>query len=361
MKRFDRIIFILALLLSLVGLPVIYTASWKWASVSLNNPSYFLKHQLTYLPLAIAGAFLVAFFPINFWKKNAVILLILSMILLVLVFIPPFGRRSRDVARWIEIGPIQIQPVEVVRFTWIIFLASFLSANREKKRIENIRFMWILLFLGCISLILYFQPNISMIILFSLATLVILFIANIDLKQFFLVLILLMSFITLSTLSSEYRKERFIFSSGFPFFTTYQQTQALKAIKEGGLLGKGWGRGALKFSIPEAYNDFLFPVILEEGGIIAGIFVLFIYVMLLLSVFYLFIFISKKDIFCGMLTIGILVFWSIEIMLNILMNIGFMPVMGLPLPFLSFGGSALVVNWAQVGLLMKIGTLGDKK
>jgi len=361
MKRFDRIIFIFALLLSLVGLPVIYTASWKWAGFSLNNSSYFFKHQLTYLPLAIAGAFLIAFFPINFWKKNAVILLILSIILLVLVFIPPFGKVSRNVARWIEIGPIQIQPVEVVRFTWTIFLASFLSANKEKKKIENIRLIWILLFLGCISLVLYFQPNISMIILFSLSTLVILFIANIDFKQFFLVLILLISLISLSTFSGEYRKERLVFSSGFPIFKTYQQSQALRAIKEGGFLGKGWGRGALKFAIPEAYNDFLFPVVLEEGGIMAGISIIFLYVMLLLSVFRLFILISKKDIFCGMLTICILVFWSMEIMLNILMNIGFMPVMGLPLPFLSFGGSALMVNWAQVGLLMKIGTLGDKK
>jgi cell division protein FtsW len=149
--------------------------------------------------------------------------------------------------------------------------------------------------------------------------------------------------------------------SFFPPFSTYQQNQALNAIRDGGLLGKGWGRGNLKLYIPEAYNDFLLPVIFEEGGLVAGTFIIFIYVLLILTIFYLSLNISKKDLFSGLLSMGILIFWSIEIMLNILMNIGFLPVMGLPLPFLSFGGSALIVNWAQVGLLMRLGSIGDRK
>jgi len=361
MKRYDRIIFLLSLLLSLIGLPVIHTASWKWASITLNNPSYFSKHQLIYLPLSIGIALFVSIIPINFWKKFSFPLLILGFIGLILVFIPPFGKVSRNVARWIEIGPIQIQPIEIMRFTWIVFLAQFLSLNKDKK-LENIRLTWIMIFLFFISFLLYLQPNVSMIILFSLSTFIILFISNMNYKQTAILALILILFIGISVLTGDYRKQRIVMSgSFFPPFSTYQQNQALNAIRDGGLLGKGWGRGNLKLYIPEAYNDFLLPVIFEEGGLVAGTFIIFIYVLLILTIFYLSLNISKKDLFSGLLSMGILVFWSIEIMLNILMNIGFLPVMGLPLPFLSFGGSALIVNWAQVGLLMRLGSIGDRK
>ncbi|ACI20143.1 FtsW/RodA/SpoVE family cell cycle protein [Dictyoglomus thermophilum] len=361
MKRYDRLIFILALILSLLSLPIIHTASWKWASMILNNPSYFFQHQLIYLPLAIGISFIISGFPLAFWRKNSLLLLIISIFLLTLVFVPPFGKVSRNVARWIEIGPIQIQPVEVLRFSWIIFLASFLSSNSEKNKIEDVRFFWIILFLFVISVILYFQPNMSMVVLFFISTFVILFISKMDIKQTLIMLLIIFLIFAFGALTGEYRKERLVFNKGIPFFKTFQQEQALKAIKDGGFFGKGWGRGLLKFYIPEAYNDFLFPVIFEEGGLMAGTVILILYFLLMLSVFNLSLKAVKIDTFYGLLSMGILVYWCVEISLNILMNLGFLPVMGLPLPFLSFGGSSMMINWAQVGLLMKIAISGDKK
>lgn len=361
MRKHDRIIFLLALTLSLISLPVIHTASWKWASLALNNPSYFFKHQLIYLPLGIGISFLISLFSLDFWRKNSFLFLILSFILLIFVFIPPFGKVSRNVARWVELGPVQIQPVEVLRFSWIIFLASFLSTNNEKDKVETVRLFWIIIFLLLISILLFLQPNMSMVILFFISTFVMLFISKINFKQALIILLIFLTSIIIGVYTGEYRKERIIFSKSIPMFKTYQQEQALKAIREGGFLGKGWGRGVLKYYIPEAYNDFLLPVIIEEGGIFAGTVVLFLYIMLMFSIFRLSLDIYKYDLFGCLLSIGILVFWSSEIILNILMNLGFLPVMGLPLPFLSFGGSALIINWAQIGLLMKIAVLGDKR
>lgn len=361
MKKYDKIVFLLALILSLISLPVIHTASWKWASLALNNPSYFFKHQLIYLPLGIGISFFISLFSLEFWKRSSLLLLIGSFVLLILVFVPPFGKISRNVARWIEIGPIQIQPVEVLRFSWIIFLSSFISTNNEKNKIEKIRLFWIIIFLLLICILLYLQPNMSMVILFFISTFIILFVSKISFKQALIILLVLLPFITVGILTGEYRKERIAISKDFPIFKTYQQEQALKAIRDGGLFGKGWGRGILKFYIPEAYNDFLLPVIIEEGGILAGTIIILLYVMLMFSVFRLSLDVYKYDLFSSLLSIGILVFWCSEITLNILMNLGFLPVMGLPLPFLSFGGSALIVNWAQVGLLMKIAIIGDKR
>ncbi|MGC9002897.1 MAG: FtsW/RodA/SpoVE family cell cycle protein [Dictyoglomus sp.] len=361
MKKYDKLIFILALILSLLSLPIIHTASWRWASLTLNNSSYFFQHQLIYLPLAIGISFIVSAFSLDFWRKNSLLLLLISLFLLILVFIPPFGKVSRNVARWIEIGPIQIQPVEVLRFSWIIFLASFLSSNSEKKRIDGARFLWIILFLLLISIVLYFQPNMSMIVLFFLSTFVILFVSKMNFKQALVMLLIISLVFSFGILTGEYRKERLVSNKGIPFFKTFQQEQALKAIKDGGIFGKGWGRGVLKFYIPEAYNDFLLPVIYEEGGLMAGTVILMLYFFLMLTLFNLSIKASKTDVFSGLLSMGVLVYWCVEIILNILMNLGFLPVMGLPLPFLSFGGSSMMVNWAQVGLLMKIAILGDKK
>ncbi|MFN3699536.1 MAG: FtsW/RodA/SpoVE family cell cycle protein [Dictyoglomus sp.] len=193
MKRYDRIIFILAFIISLISLPVIHTASWKWADLALNNPSYFFKHQMIYLPLGVGLAFLVSLFPLTFWRKTSIFLLLSSFILLLLVFVPPFGKVSRNVARWIEIGPVQIQPVEVLRFSWTIFLANFLSANIESNKIENIRLFWIIFFLLIFSIVLYLQPNMSMVILFFISTFIILFISKMSFKQTLLLLFIFCS------------------------------------------------------------------------------------------------------------------------------------------------------------------------
>jgi|YelNatPaOPRAMG01_1025707.scaffolds.fasta_scaffold00025_102 cell division protein FtsW len=350
--RKSKIIFLVSLILSLCGLLAIYTASWYWGKIYLNNPYYFIQHQLIYLILSIAVSFIIYLLSLETWKKISLFLLIISIFLLYSVFINGIGREIRGVRRWIDFGIVQFQPIEIVRFSLIIFLASFLS--KKKKDLSFYHLMWILFFLSLIGVALYFQPNMSMFILIILSTFTILFLSNFDLKKlipiFFIVLILT-SFLIKSASYREERLKNFSIENSI-LFSSYQQLQAINVIKEGGIFGKGWGRDLRKIYLPESYNDFIFPVILGEGGWIAGFFLTLLYIILIYNCFLLAI--NEKNIFNYLLISGIISFWCWQILINIFMSLGFLPVMGLPLPFISFGGSSLITNWLNVGLILKI-------
>ncbi|MGB9857692.1 MAG: FtsW/RodA/SpoVE family cell cycle protein [Dictyoglomaceae bacterium] len=356
MKR-GKNAFIISLILSLFGLLAIFTASWRWAELYLKNPYYFLEHQFIYLIFGIAMAFIVYLFSLDFLKKISLVFLIISIVLLYAVFIKDFGREVRGVNRWIELGVVQFQPIELVRFSWIIFLSAFLS--KKKKDLTMSHILWILFFLTIIGTALYFQPNMSMLVLFVLSTFTILFLSNFDLKKLIPIFLITFILIFLLVKTASYREERLksfsIKENSITLFSTYQQLQAIRIIKEGGILGKGWGRDFSKIYLPESHNDFIFPVILGEGGWIAGFVLISTYILLVYQVFLLAL--EERNIFNYLLLIGILSFWCWQILINILMTLGFLPVMGLPLPFVSFGGSSLVANWMNVGIILKISSL----
>lgn len=356
MKR-GRNIFIISLILSILGLIAIFTASWQWAYLYLNNSYYFLEHQLIYLFLGIAICFLIYLFSLDFLKKCSLFVLIFSIILLYCVFINDIGRNIRGVRRWIDLGIIQFQPVSFLKLSWVIFLASFLS--KKRKELSNLHIIWILVFLGIIGIALYYQPNMSMLILFSLSTFTILFFSNFSFKRLVPIFLLVFLVIFFLARTADYREERiksFSFrENNFPIFSTYQQLQAMKMIRDGGIMGKGWGRDFYKFFLPESYNDFIFPVILGEGGWIAGFVLTSLYFLLIYNIFLLAV--EEKDIFNYLLLTGILSFLCWQILLNIFMSLGFLPVMGLPLPFISFGGSSLISNWMKIGIILKISSL----
>lgn len=356
MKR-GRNIFIISLVLSLFGLLAIFTASWRWAELYLKNPYHFLEHQFIYLIFGIAMAFIVYLFSLDFLKKISIVFLIISIVLLYAVFIKDFGREVRGVNRWIELGVVQFQPVELVKFVWVLFLSAFLSKRRRDLDITHI--LWILFFLTIIGIALYFQPNISMLVLFTLNTFTILFFSNFDIKKLIPIFLAIFLVIFFLVRLADYREERLksfsIKGDNITLFSTYQQIQAIRTIEEGGIFGKGWGRGVSKLYLPESHNDFIFPVILGEGGWIAGFFLIFTYFLLIYQIFLLAL--EEKNIFNYLLLTGILSFWCWQILINILMTLGFLPVMGLPLPFVSSGGSSLLVNWMYVGIILKISSL----
>jgi len=353
--RVDKNIFIISLILSLFGLIAILTASWRWAELYLGNRYYFIQHQLIYLLLGIAIAFFVYIPSLEFWKRGALLFFILSLISLYAVFIKGIGEEARGVSRWINLGIIQFQPSEFVKIFWVIFLASFLS--KAKNNIEFDYIKWIFIFLALIGIALALQPNFSMLFLFILTTFSVLFLANYDAKKLFLIFVLFVSIAFIFAKSKTYVHNRLSNGSGitFPLFSTYQQSYALNLIKDSGLFGKGWGRDQYKIYLPESHNDFIFPVILSEGGWIAGFLIVFSYFYLIYSIFILAK--EEKDLFNYLLLCGILSLWSWQILLNISMTLGFLPVMGLPLPFISFGGSSLISNWILVGILLKISSL----
>ncbi|MCX7846073.1 MAG: FtsW/RodA/SpoVE family cell cycle protein [Dictyoglomaceae bacterium] len=352
--RKGRNVFIISLLLSTFGLIAIFTASWQWAYLYLNNPYYFLEHQLIYLFLGIALAFIIYLFSLDFLKKISIVFLILSTILLYSVFIKDIGKPIRGASRWIDLGIIQFQPAPFLRFSWILFLASFLS--RKRRDLSNLHIIWILIFLGVFGIAFYYQPNMSMLILFSLATFTILFFSNFNLKRLIPIFLLALLVIFLLTKTASYREERIksfsLEENNFPIFSTYQQLHAMRMIRDGGIIGKGWGRDFYKLFLPESYNDFIFPVILGEGGWIAGFILISLYFLLIYNIFLLAV--EEKNIFNYLLLTGILSFWCWQILLNIFMSLGFLPVMGLPLPFISFGGSSLISNWMKIGIILKI-------
>ncbi|MEG1311059.1 MAG: stage V sporulation protein E [Romboutsia sp.] len=353
--EFDSVIFYTTMLLVFIGIIMVFSASFVQSSFKHGDAYYFLKRNVAFAGLGFISMITMSKIDYRFWKKHAKTVGVVAVILLVLV-ITPLGTKINGARRWLGIGALSIQPAEIAKFATIIITAKLIE-----KKYDDIKYLLkgvfpLLIIPGIFFVLIMLQPNMSTAGTIILVTFVMIFVAGMNMK--FVIAMFgsgVVLFLTLA-LTSEYRLKRVLsFLDPFqdPLGNGYQVIQGLYALGSGGLFGMGLGKSQQKwFYIPEPQNDFIFAIIGEELGLVGCAVVIMLFVVLV----YRCIRIALKcsNIFACMVVIGIGAQIGIQAALNIAVATSSMPVTGVALPFISYGGTSLVIFMSAIGIVLNI-------
>lgn len=351
LKKIDWILALSVLLFATVSIVSLYSISFLEIS---DKNNIFLK-QISFIFLGIGAMILFSLFDYHYLQFYSRYVYFFSIILLVIVLF--LGDKVRGMSGWIGFNSFHFQPVEFAKLSLVVILASFIA--KKKSQLGEIKGIIFSFFLSAVIFFLVIlQPDLgSMIILLGI-WLGMMLISGINKKNlFYLVAVIASVLIAGWFLLADYQKMRIfnvVSPENDPRGSGYNVIQSMVAIGSGGLIGKGIGHGSqsqLNF-IPEKHTDFIFAVISEEWGLIGSFFVLAVYLIFFARIRK--VAENSNDNFGYMLAIGILVMFFLQTIINIGMNLGIVPVAGIPLPFLSYGGSSLIVSFISVGIIMNI-------
>ncbi len=333
---------------------------WK----NFNDSYYHFKHQILFgvLP-GLIFFFILARVNYQFYKKWAALSLVISIGLLILVFIPGIGAPWGTARSWVKIFGFSFQPSEIVKLTYLVYLASWL-ASREEKHIKDFRtgFLPFALVLAVIIILMLLEPDTGTMFIIVAASLAVYFLAGGKFFHILLLTALCAAGMAAVIKRSPYRAQRFmafLHPELDPQGIGYHINQALWAVGSGGWLGRGFGHSRQKFAyLPEVVGDSIFAVIAEElGWLIAGFLILVFLILLFRG---LKLFKQCRDPFGRYLAAGITVWLVFQAFLNIGAIIGVLPLTGVTLPFISYGGTSLAVSLAAVGILVNISRQTEK-
>ena len=356
-SRFPDYLFI-GLLAALVvfGIVMLASASSDLAKLRFGDSYYYLKHQIYFglLP-GIVGFFAAFFIPFRKFEKFAIPLLVISIIFLILVF-TPFGLKIKGSDRWLAFGPLTFQPGEIIKLTFLIFLGSWIS--RDKERIKSFikGLVPFLILIGAVMGLLVAQPSTSIAVIIFLASGAMYFAAGARFRFLFAAGAILVAVVGAITLVTPYRMERimtYLHPDSDPLGATYHINQAVTAIGSGGLFGVGYGQSTTKLKyLPEPIGDSIFAVIGEELGFIGALALILVFTLFTLRGFA----IARRtpDTFGRLLVIGFMSLLGVQIFINIAAISGIIPLTGVPLPFVSYGGTALAVFLTMCGIVANI-------
>ena len=356
MKKFDLLLFITIITISLFGIIMIYSASYIWAEYKFNDPFKFVKHQGLFFIIGIIMMLITSKIPYKVYFEKANTLLLISIILLILVIIPGIGTVRNGSRSWFGIGSFGIQPSEFAKLTLIIFTSKYLTKN--EKNLKYIK-KGVLPILGIVILVfglIMLQPDFGtgMIILVSIIGL--LFVSGVDFKFFIRLGLIGVVGIVLLIAIAPYRLERilsFLNPWSDPLGNGFQIIQSLYAIGPGGLFGQGFMNSRQKhFYLPEPQTDFIFSIISEEFGFLGILIVATLFTIIIFKGFK--IAQNSGDKFAKFLAFGITFGLAFQAILNLMVVVGLIPVTGVTLPFLSYGGSSLLITLISMGVLLNI-------
>lgn len=352
----DLILIITILSLLTIGLTMVYSASAIWADYKFNDSLYFLKHQLLFAVIGVIGMFFVMNIEYQVWKKWSKRIILTCFFLLIVVLIPGIGTERNGSQSWIGVGAFSIQPSEFMKLAMIIYLSKYLEKNQ--KHITSFK-KGLIPTLGLATLafgLIMLQPDLGTGTVMFGTSIVLIYIAGARLSHFAgLGLIGVSGFVGLIA-SAPYRLERitsYLDPWKDPLGSGFQIIQSLYAIGPGGLFGLGLGQSRQKyFYLPEPQTDFIFAILSEELGYIGGTILLLLFALLLWRGVK--IALGAPDLFGSFLATGIITMISIQVFINISVVTGLIPVTGITLPFLSYGGSSLTLTLMAVGILLNI-------
>ena len=357
-QKFDKtIFFVYFLTFSLVafGCLMVYSASYYTAGVRYGNEYFFLLKQLLGVVLGIFAMIFFTFFDYHILKKFRYIILAVCIVLLILVFVPGFGVQSYGANRWINFFGISIQPSEITKFALILFLASYLSENHDKiKTFKGL--LPALIVAGVLCLLVIIEPSMSVTMCLAFLTFFMLIIGGINKKHTLLFTGLAAAAVPLLILAEPYRMKR-LFAFLDPWVSPqgegFQLIQSLYSLGNGGLFGVGLFNSRQKYMfLPFAESDFIFSIIGEEFGLIGSIFLILVFSVLVY--FLIKIGLNAKDRFGCLLACGVGILIAVQTLLNIAVVTGSIPPTGLPLPFISSGGTSVAVFMAGVGVCLNV-------
>lgn len=363
--RPDYILLGATIILLILGILIITNVSASLSIESFGNPFYFLRHQIIFgiLPGLILG-FVAYKIRLDFLKKWAPVLLLINLVLLGMVFLPKIGMTLGGASRWLAIGPFTFQPSELLKLTFITYLASWLASRMPQKKIaENHKrkdfsktLIAFLIVIGIVSLFLIFQPDVSTLGIIILTAGLMYFLSDTPVwHSIFIILIGIGGILSLIKLA-PYRMKRwtvFMNPDADPLGIGYHIKQALIAVGSGGIFGLGLGMSRQKFGfLPESMSDSIFAVFSEEMGFLGAMILIFLFLIFLWRGFK--VSKSAKDKFSQLLALGITGWIILQAFINIGSMTAILPLSGIPLPFISYGGSALITELMGVGILLNI-------
>lgn len=339
-----------------IGLVMLWSASTVESQQNFGNTSYYFVHQLMYgVGIGLVAMYIFSRIDYHVWKKIIPFALVGTLIALILVKVPNVGFSANGATRWLDIGPLFFQPAELAKLALIMYLAGWMSERGHHHGFMQSVFPPVIIISLYCSLILW-QPDLGTMISLCLTAAIMLFAGGIRLRYFAWLTAGAIGAMLFLIKLEPYRIQRitaFLNKSVDPLGIGYQINQSLLAIGSGGWFGYGYGHSRQKYSyLPEAINDSIFAVMAEELG--------FIRVILILFLFLWFIFRGVKisyrapDLFGKMMAVGIIGGIGAAVVVNISAITGLLPLTGIPLPFFSYGSSALIVALAGCGIMLNI-------
>jgi|TARA_B110000438_G_C15814894_1_gene651488 cell division protein FtsW len=359
LNKIDLGFFCIFLTLSLFGLIILASASVELADSMNNRPLSLFLNQFVKFFIGILVLFSIFFIPLSFWERIDLWLLFFGIMLLLLVFIPGIGFEANGANRWIRIFGFSLQPSEIMKFISIIYIASY-----SVRRVKDLQTHWFAFFKPAVLIVLILslillQPDLGTSVVIFLTLLGVLFVSGVQLKQFLIVIGTGVVGILSLIIFVPWRWERIIsFTDPWNYANDsgYQLTQSLMAIGRGDWFGVGVGEGLMKMGyLPDAHTDFIFSVIVEELGILTGIIVIGLLFALTFRCFFIGREALKKNLLFGFFSAyGVAILIGTHTLINVGVASGLLPTKGLTLPFISYGGTNLIVMCAMIGLILKI-------
>jgi cell division protein FtsW len=365
-KPADFLIFISVITLVFIGIIMVYSSSWPEGMVRYEDGSHYAKRHILWVVVGLLGMLFTMNVDYRFWKKASLPIYITAIVLGLLIF-SPMGVELKGARRWIDIGFTTLMPSDAIKLGSIVFFAAFLDNKKDRVRKILDGALPAFILIGLSAGLVYLQRDLSTTATVAGTLFAMFFVAGMWLPIFGVIVAGAVIFARYAIFSegNEYRQRR-VFAFLDPFADKlgdgWQIVQSLYAMGSGGLLGVGLGQSRQKFFyIPESYNDFIFAIIGEELGLLGAMFVLLLYAMIVWRGYI--VAINARDAFGSYLATGITSLLAMQTFINIAVVTSSMPVTGITLPLISFGGTSLVIYLAGMGILLNISrtSLSDRR
>ena len=340
-----------------LGFVMVTSASMPTADRLFNNPYHIIIRHSMFLAMGFVLFWITCCVPMTWWKRSNPYLLLFGMALLIVVLI--VGREVNGAKRWIPVGPVGFQVAEAAKLFFFSYIAGYLMRKREEVQ-ENIKgFAKPIAVFAVYALLILLQPDLGTVVVMFVTTVGLLFLAGAKLWQFFALILTGVGLVVLLIIVEPYRMARVV---GFlepwddPFGKGYQLVQSLMAYSQGGWFGQGLGNSVQKLQyLPEAHNDFIFAVIGEELGFIGIVSILMVFGTLVFRA----LLIGQQALKCGKeyegyFAFAIGIWFAFQTMVNVGASAGILPTKGLTLPFVSYGGSSLLIMTIAAGILLRV-------
>lgn len=347
--------------LLLFGLTMIASAGIDVSEKLFGVPYHFVFRHTLYMVIGLIAATVISVVPIVQWQKLSAVLLAIAFVLLVLVLFPGIGEEIKGSRRWIDLGPIGFQPSEVAKVGLILYVSAYLVRRRDEVTSSWSGFLKPVFVLALVVVLLLMEPDFGSVVVILGTVLGMLFLGGVKPGQFFLAMFAAMGSVALMAVSESYRLQRLLsfrdpWADENVYGSGYQLTQSLIAFGRGEWFGVGLGNSMQKlFYLPEAHNDFIVAIIAEELGLVGVLFLLAVYSVMIARIFKIGRLAElKENLFGAFTAYGIGILFSMQAFINLGVNTGLLPTKGLTLPFISAGGTSLIVSIGLIAIVNRI-------
>lgn len=351
MTRLGVFLFSTTVLLAVIGIFILYESSTYTALLNIGDKYFFVKYQVMWVILGIILSLIMSRISYKKLYPFALPILLGTLVLLVAVFIPGIGLHLKGASRWINLGVFVLQPSELLKISLTVYLSAWLSTK------ENGRLLAFLLLLGVCGILVVLEPDMGTAFIVAGAATITYFMSGVPLKEMFLILLILLVGAFALVKIEPYRVSRLASFQNFDHQdlsgTSYHVKQVLIALGSGGVSGVGFGQSIQKYAyLPESTTDSIFAIFAEEAGFIGTLFIITIFAIELVLGFA--VAARATDLFSRLLATGITSFIGIQAFVNLASQAVLIPLTGVPLPFISYGGSSMLINFISIGILLNI-------